>query len=226
MYKLGSPRIAGYGLRDSSFMEIFIDIRNLGIFYGTQVDGKRDKFLPTVEVALLQRIATPIMMWKKDLKSCFFKPYVDKKEGVNAIALGLAVPLLTVLTGLGVALAAFSPPCLLILFTLPAFIELAAGIVGLFQAAWHQFSAIHYRNDANKYNHEQELAKSYFLDSAVHFALILPLAFVTLVSTPFELIRFITRSVSTLVDQITPKRESKEELEIEDEMSASYAFNR
>jgi hypothetical protein len=217
MYKIGSPKIAELALRDSSFTEVFLSLRSLGIFYGTHQDGKRDDFVPTFKKAVYDRIAAPVTYWKSDLKSCFFKPYENRNEGVNALGLGLIVPLMTLLTGLGVITAGFSLVNLLGFFSLPAFVELAAGIVGLCQAAWYQAKAVYYVKDDEKNEEAQELAKSYFLDAGVHLALVLPMLFVTLVSAPFDLARFITRTIATFVDCLTPTKVSSEESEINDE---------
>lgn len=214
MYKIGSPKIAALPFYNSSFMEVFMDIRTLGFFYGTDVDGTRNDFNPAFKQALIERIGIPILHWKDKPKSCFFKPFADKKEGVHALAFGLVVPLLTLVVGLGVALSAFSLPTLIVFFTLPAFIELVAGIVSLCQAALHQLRAIHYRENEFVSEQAQELAKSYLLDSGIHFALVLPMMLITLLTTPFELVRVVTRSIATLVDYISPKKlESNEEPE-------------
>ncbi|MBA3537641.1 MAG: hypothetical protein H0T84_13710 [Tatlockia sp.] len=218
MYKIGSPKIAELAFRDSSFTEVFLSLRSLGIFYGTDKYGTRENFGVALKKALNERIIDPVIYWKNDLKNCFFKPYENKNEGVNALGLGLIVPLMTLLTGLGVITAGFSLINLLGFFSLPAFVELAAGIVGLCQAAWYQAKAIYYIKDEVQNNEAQELAKSYFLDAGVHFALVLPMLFVTLVSAPFDLARFITRTIATFIDCLTPtKAFSLEEPEINDE---------
>lgn len=228
MYKIGSPQIAAIPLRDSSFLEVFTDLRKLGYFYGTEVDGKRNDFFPVLQRALLERITKPIEYWKSDLKSCFFKPYTDKKEAVNALALGVGLRILTVLAGLSIFLSGVSLFCLIVFFSLPAFVEFATGIVGLCQAGYHQIRALSNRDNKSQNFAAEELAKSYLLDAGIHFALVIPIAFVSFASMPFDLIRFVTRSVASLIDMFAqnPKLCSGEEElecdEFQEAMNADY----
>jgi hypothetical protein len=193
--KIGSPFIAALPVQDSSFVETFFALNHLGMFYGTDEHNQRQDYLPTILEALNERISVPIAKWSADPKTCFFKPYFNRTEAMNGFMNGFLTPLCGILAGFGV-LGVWSahPAAIIALFCGPALIELVAGIVGLGQAFWHQMKAFCYQSAS-----EQNEAAAYFLDAVTRFALVVPLAVVSFASVPFELVRFLTRGISTLM---------------------------
>ena len=193
--KIKSDILAAMPVEDSCFAEVFLSIRSLGIFYGTDNNGQRDSCLSSIQKALDNRIGNPVVKWYEDPHTCFFKPYTKPLEGFNAFVNGFFTPVWTLISGLGILWAASNPAWLLLQLCGPAIIELCSGIVSLGQALWYQVKAMHYESPE-----DQEEANVYFLDALTRFALVVPLAIVTLIATPLDFVRFITRSIATLVD--------------------------
>lgn len=193
--KIVSPFFATLPVQDSSFAETLFAFNHLGMFYGTDENNQRQDYLPTIIEALDERIGTPIAKWTANPRDCFFRPYFNRMEAANGFLNGFLTPLCGILAAFGV-LGVWSahPAAIIALFCGPAIIELIAGIVGLAQAFWHQMKAFYYQSAS-----EQNEAASYFLDAVTRFALVIPLAVVSLVSAPFELVRFLTRGISTLM---------------------------
>lgn len=205
--KIGSPLIATIPVQDSSFAETFFALNHLGMFYGTDEQNQRQGYLPTIQEALSERIKAPIVNWYADPKTCFFKPYFNRTELMNGFMNGFLTPLCGILAGFGV-LGVWSahPAAIIALFCGPALIELVAGIVGLGQAFWHQMKAFGYQSAS-----EQNVAAAYFLDAITRFALVIPLAVVSLASVPLELVRFLTRGISTLIACVPVSEEVENE---------------
>jgi hypothetical protein len=187
--------LAAMPVEDSCFAEVFLSIRSLGIFYGTDNKGQRDSCLLSIQKALDNRIGNPVVKWCEDPHTCFFKPYTKPIEGINAFVNGFFTPVCTLISGLGLLWAATNPVWLLIQLCGPAIIELCAGLVSLGQALWYQVKAVHYESAA-----DQEEADAYFLDALTRFALTIPLAVASLIATPLDFVRFLTRAIATLID--------------------------
>lgn len=203
--------LANLPVQDSSFTEVFLSLRNLGVFYGTDNKGQHDSYLFSIQKALETRIEQPIVKWCEDPHTCFFKPYSGKKEGLSAFINGFFNPLWVVVCGLGlVGAAAANPVSLLTQFCTPSIIELIVGIVGLAQALWYQMKSWYYQSEA-----DYDEATTYFLDAVTRFALIIPLAVVTLISGPLDFVRYITRCIATLID-VTISEDVKEENTVPD----------
>ncbi|MBA2652688.1 MAG: hypothetical protein H0U73_10535 [Tatlockia sp.] len=203
-YKITSPKIAATRVDDSSITEELLNIPELGKLLGTRQDGSHDDFGTTVKTMLHERIGKPIGKWVAEPRSFFFKQYT-KQETVKAVLLGFVAPLMTLLTGFGVISISLMLPNLLGFFALPATIELLAGIVSLGQAAWSKAWAVYYRANPEQSSAMNQDAEDYFNDFIVRFALVVPLAIVSFLSAPVDLIRFLTRSISTLIYGFRPE---------------------
>lgn len=207
--KISSFELAYLPIKDSSFTESFVSLKTHGVFYGTDTNNQREGYLVSVQKALEERIKDPIMTWCKDPKTCFFKPYQDTREGFDGLTSGVVNPLLAVLCGLGFFGAwATHPAAIIALFCTPALFELVAGVVGLIKSAWYQLKYLYTHAEE-----EQNEAATYFLDAMTRLALVLPLAIVSLISAPFEFIRFITRSLSSIVTYLADTSDSIPESE-------------
>lgn len=192
---------------DRSFTETFLSIRTLGYFYGTStVDGihSRSDYLTALQQACKERIKDPIHIWTHDYGHCFFTPYVFK-DTPSAVALGLIKPLVAAACVIGlIGLYSVSPVLALAAFCLPAVTEFITGIIGLALAGWHQAKAFCYSvvGNADRAEQEHDEAASYFLDATVRIVLAIPLAAVSAVATPLDLVRFVTRGLATIVRQV------------------------
>lgn len=201
--------LATLPVQDSSFAEVFLAVRSLGILYGTDKYGQRDSYLSSIQKALSNRIEQPILKWYEDPRTCFFKPYSNPLEGIQAAFMGFLNPICVVVCGLGLlGVWAANPLSLLTQLCSPAILELIAGIVSLGQALWYKIKGTHYKSAA-----DDEEAAVHFLDAVTRFALVLPLAAVSLIAAPLDFVRFITRAIATLVDVIVSKDENAEKMD-------------
>jgi hypothetical protein len=216
---IGSKRLANLSVRDSSFIEMFLSIRNLGVFYGASQESeygpvKQLGFYEALDEAFNQRIKKPIERWTifAPPETCFFQPYT-RPEAAKSILFGLILPAAAIISGLGlIALHTVNPIGILVYFCLPAVVELISGLVGLGQALWHQLKVYMASNDEDSLA-AQALAERYFIDALVRFALVIPLAAVSLIATPLDLIRFFTRGISTLIHGLLPTEPSQQEMD-------------
>ncbi|MBA2656714.1 MAG: hypothetical protein H0U70_06965 [Tatlockia sp.] len=215
MYTKSASQLNNIVVEDSSFAEVFLYLSDLGVLYGSKDNGRCDDYLTTLKNVFYERIVTPINTWS-DLKTCFFKPYTNTREDIKAGVWGFILPVMAVITGLGIFTVSASYIPLMAFFALPAIIELLAGIVSLGMATWYSVKAIILRNDPPKSSAANDDADAYFLDAMIRFSLVIPLAIVSLASCPFELVRFITRSISTLINGYTVNQDYDGNLEFDE----------
>ncbi|OGV49568.1 MAG: hypothetical protein A3F46_10830 [Legionellales bacterium RIFCSPHIGHO2_12_FULL_42_9] len=76
----------------------------------------------------------------------------------------------------------------------PSAVELISGFVSLGQSLYHKV-----KSKPNLTAEGRARAGEYFQDAVTRFALVIPLAMVSLAAVPAEFIRFFTRCIATLV---------------------------
>ncbi len=182
--------IAKPKIEDSSFLEQLLGMQSLAQFYGTDQNNNQAGYGATLLDALNNRIMEPVVgLWQQG-HSCFFKPYETITQGFQGFLNGPPNVVLTLLAALGIYGNIY---LMATLSCLPAIISLIAGIVSLGQALFYKIKS------SNQDIEIQSKASEYLLDAVTRFALIVPLAVLSILATPIDFIRFFTRSIATLV---------------------------
>jgi len=164
-------------------------------FYGTDSLGERDGYLSTINRAMTDRIATPINECFSQKRNYFFKPYTSAPQFLYNSIHGYFLTNNAYNASMGMLGNSFFTLNMLVL---PAVIELVSGITSLFSALYH-LTIAKTRNDRA----ELTKAKEYCLDATTRLVLVIPLATASIVSIPFEIARFFTKTISILTKIIT-----------------------
>jgi hypothetical protein len=177
---------------DATFISVLLNPQDIRSFYGTDKNSQSTTYSNSISLAMQDRIVKPISEAGYHWRSQFFKPYspytafnrpvTTAHNVINGFLAGPGLAIFLIIGALGI----FSNPySALIAAAIPAVKELVVGIVSLCQGL-------------HRLRTGDPTANRYFLDAATRFALVLPLAIVSTAALPFEVVRFVTRSVASL----------------------------
>lgn len=181
-----------------SFTTRIFSPRHLGLFYGTDIEDVRNGYGSTLLDALRERIAAPVDEVWQHKRACFFKPYQSVRQGVGGALDGLLLPAMTTIQALGLLGTFGSPYGVIGAACFSAAVELISGVLSLGQSLYHKI-----KYSPNQTVEERARAGEYFQDAVTRFALVIPLAMVSLVAVPAEFIRFFTRCIASLVKLVS-----------------------
>lgn len=192
-------------LEDSGFLERIMSTRNLATFYGVDNYGNRAGYVEACSDAIKNRIQAPFTELWQQRRACFFKPYQSVTEGLLGFIDGIPNVVFNVLAGLGI----FGNMYVMIAATcLPAIIELVSAVVSLSQALFYQLKTLSPLSIG-----DQATASEYLQDGVTRLALVIPLALVSVAATLIGVMRFFTRSTSTLVHLVSHDGEDSDLLD-------------
>ena len=181
--------------------------KDLRRFYGTDVDSRRDKYSSTIFNAIKTRVVEPVADCVAHPRDYFFKPYFSFGQAWNQGVDGPVCSTLLVTSALGVFGDLYTT---IALICLPAVIEWIAGLVSLAQASYFAGKSVLTKNAT-----DMEISKEYLLDATTRFALVIPMAVVSMVALPFEAARFFTQIIETLTNHLSEKKSSLSDLNMD-----------
>ena len=146
--------------------------------------GVRNGYGSTLLDALHSRIKAPVTECWQQRRACFFKPYQSLWQGVGGAFDGLYLPVFTALSALELlGIFGGSPYVMVAVACIPAVFELISGFVSLGQSLYYKVKFSH-----NQTAEKRARSGEYFQDAIIRFAMVIPLAVVSMLAVPVEFI--------------------------------------